>query len=184
MTSLRQPSRYSVASSSNGKVQWEQDFTPSIGQRSFAQVASEVDSVKLGRLEHRVEDGGDLRPSSRSRPIVIFAPDDWATDSALSGIVVERDACLQFEPMATFPDDADGDALRRVAERSDMSKPMDIDFAVDVPDQARGEAMAQLASRRGYATTVERDASGPRWELDELSEPLGGRSDGWGTFGN
>jgi hypothetical protein len=33
----------------------------------------------------------------------------------------------------SFPNDADGDALRRVAERSDMSKPMDIDFAVDVP---------------------------------------------------
>lgn len=31
-------------------------------------------------------------------------------------------------------------ALRRVAERSDMSKPMDIDFAVEVPNQARGRA--------------------------------------------
>ncbi len=38
-----------------------------------------------------------------------------------------------------FPDDADGDALRRVAERSDMSKPMDIDFAVDVPSKRSGE---------------------------------------------
>lgn len=42
----------------------------------------------------------------------------------------------------SFPNDADGDALRRVAERSDMSKPMDIDFAVEVPNQARGEKMA------------------------------------------
>jgi hypothetical protein len=104
----------------------------------------------------------------------------------------------------TFPNDADGDALRRVAERSDMSQPMDIDFAINVPNQARGEEMAQLASQRGYATIVECDALGLRWtcyctkrmvltyeavvaaqkELNELSEPLGGHSDGWGTFGN
>ena len=34
-----------------------------------------------------------------------------------------------------YPNDGDGDALRRVAERSDMSKPMDIDFALDVPSK-------------------------------------------------
>jgi len=104
----------------------------------------------------------------------------------------------------SFPNDADGDALRRVAERSDMSKPMDIDFAVDVPNQARGDELAQLAAQRGYSTTVECDAHSQRWtcyctkrmvptyeavttaqkELDELSEPLGGHSDGWGTLGN
>jgi hypothetical protein len=104
----------------------------------------------------------------------------------------------------SFPNDADGDALRRVAERSDMSKPMDIDFAVDVPDQARGEEMARLVTQRGYATAVEYDAPSQRWtcyctkhmvptyeaviaaqkELDELSAPLGGHSDGWGTLGN
>lgn len=103
-----------------------------------------------------------------------------------------------------FPDDADGDALRRVAERSDMSRPMNIDFAVDVPNQARAEGMAQLAAQRGYTTRVACDTPGQRWtcycskcmvptyeavvaaqkELDELSEPLGGRSDGWGTLGN
>lgn len=36
----------------------------------------------------------------------------------------------------TYPNDADGDALRRVAGAgSDMSKPMDIDFAVAAPDE-------------------------------------------------
>ena len=103
-----------------------------------------------------------------------------------------------------FPNDADGDALRRVAQRSDMSKPMDIDFAVEVPDQARGEKMAELSAQRGYVAAVECDAAGLSWtcyctkrmvpayeaviaaqkELDELSAPLGGHSDGWGTAGN
>ena len=45
----------------------------------------------------------------------------------------------------TFPNDADGDALRRVAERSDMSQPMDIDFAINVPNQARGENRTAFA---------------------------------------
>ena len=103
----------------------------------------------------------------------------------------------------SFPNDADGDALRRVAERSDMSKPMDIDFAVDVPNEARAADMARLAAERGYTTSVECDQSNQRWtcyctrpmvptydgviaaqkELDELSGPLDGRSDGWGTSG-
>lgn len=32
--------------------------------------------------------------------------------------------------MPEYPDDADGAALTKVAEKSDMSKPMSVDFAV------------------------------------------------------
>lgn len=46
-----------------------------------------------------------------------------------------------------FPNDAAGDALRRVAERSDMSKPMDIDFAVDVPSKRSGQDVPRLAAQ-------------------------------------
>src|SRR3954463_8969202 len=104
----------------------------------------------------------------------------------------------------SFPNDADGEALRKVAERADMTKPMDIDFAVDAPDQVRGEEIGRLAADRGYAVQVEQDESTACWtcyctkrivptyedivaaqaELDELSRPLGGHSDGWGTLGN
>jgi hypothetical protein len=103
-----------------------------------------------------------------------------------------------------FPNDADGDALRRVAERSDMSKSMDIDFVVDVPSEAAGKEVARLAAQRGYTSAVEFDEISQRWtcyctrrmvptydgvvatqkELDELSAAFGGRSDGWGTLGN
>lgn len=103
-----------------------------------------------------------------------------------------------------YPNDADGDALRAVAERADMSKPMDIDFAVDIPSEAAGEEVARLASASGYKTSVDFDDTSKRWtcyctkqmlatydgviaaqkELDALSAPLGGKSDGWGTFGN
>lgn len=104
----------------------------------------------------------------------------------------------------TFPNDADGDALRAIAERSDMSQPMDIDFAVDVPDEASGQGIARLAVSHGYTTVVEHDDEADCWtcyctkrmvpaydavvaaqrELDELSATFGGHSDGWGTHGN
>lgn len=100
--------------------------------------------------------------------------------------------------------DADGGAFRSVVGRSGVSKPMRIEFAVHVPDQARGNEIAQLAAPWGYVTTVEWSAPRQRWtcycakhmaptyeaimaaqkELEELSEPLGGHSDGWGTSGN
>lgn len=107
-------------------------------------------------------------------------------------------------PRMDYPDDADGDALRRVATHSDMSMPMSIDFAVDVPSEAAGHAVARAATERNYSASVECDDATARWtcycvksmvptyeaviaaqaELDELSAPVGGRSDGWGTSGN
>jgi hypothetical protein len=104
-----------------------------------------------------------------------------------------------------YPNDADGDALRRVAAcGNDMSRPMDIDYFVVPPDPSSGRAIAEAASRAGYRTElVEDDEDGSltcyctkrmlatyegviqaQQELDELSGPLGGCTDGWGTFGN
>ena len=104
-----------------------------------------------------------------------------------------------------YPDDADGNALRRVASLgADMSHPMEIDFIVSVPDRQAGESVARLASRLGYLTELVYDEEDDAWdcsctkamfatydgvveaqrELDELSRPLGGYSDGWGTPGH
>jgi hypothetical protein len=103
-----------------------------------------------------------------------------------------------------YPNDADGDALRRVvAMGCDMTKSMDIDFFVDVPSREVGERVAELASRCGYRTRLDHDDEDDAWscsctrrmvptyeavlgaqrELDELSRPLGGCIDGWGTWG-
>jgi len=104
-----------------------------------------------------------------------------------------------------YPDDADGDALRRVErDGSDMTRPMEIDFAVAVPCEAAGHAVAKLAADIGYRPRLARDAEVGAWtcyctrtlvptyaalvdaqaELDRLAGPIGGASDGWGTFGN
>jgi hypothetical protein len=54
-----------------------------------------------------------------------------------------------------LPDDADGDALRRlVADGSDLSRAMKIDFAVDVPHGQAARAFAESAERHGFRVTV------------------------------
>jgi hypothetical protein len=104
-----------------------------------------------------------------------------------------------------YPDDDDGDALRRVAScGNDMSRPMDIDFFVVPPAPSSGSMIAEVAARAGYRTQLLRDDEDggltcyctkrmlathegvlrAQQELDELSRPLGGHTDGWGTSGN
>ena len=104
-----------------------------------------------------------------------------------------------------FPSDADGDALRRVAEGgSDMSSPMAIEFAVAVSDQESGEATADAAGSAGFETMVSYDDESDEWtcycriemvatyervvevqkELQRLAAPHGGQVAGWETAGN
>ena len=112
---------------------------------------------------------------------------------------------LKKESKVEFPDDADGDALRRVqANGSNMARPMDIDFHVTAPDGGAAEAIAAQARAQGFAATATRDDEVGAWtstctlrmvpahdqiiaiqaRLDELSRPFGGETEGWGTFGN
>ena len=106
--------------------------------------------------------------------------------------------------MATdYPDDADGNALRRVAAGgSNMSKPMDIDFQIAAPDEATAKRVAAVAIELGYRIRVYGGAYAP-WkcqitksmiptydslitaqaELDAIARPLGAYVDGWGTYG-
>jgi regulator of RNase E activity RraB len=105
-----------------------------------------------------------------------------------------------------FPNDSDGDALRRVVnDGSDLSKPMFIDFQVAVPDESAAKALAEVAGKLGYHVRIydSPECTLP-WtcqcstrmlatyegviaiqnELAATSEPFGGIPDGWGTFGN
>lgn len=105
-----------------------------------------------------------------------------------------------------FPNDADGDALRKVIQcGSDLSKPMLIDFQVAVPDESSAIAFSKIAQRLGYQVrSYESEGCKLPWtsecstrtlatyanviaiqiELAEISFPFGGLLDGWGTFGN
>jgi regulator of ribonuclease activity B len=54
--------------------------------------------------------------------------------------------------------DSDGDALRRVAEAgADMSRPMVIEFSVDVPDQSVAHRVAALVAPLGFEVSFDED---------------------------
>jgi hypothetical protein len=105
-----------------------------------------------------------------------------------------------------FPNDADGDALRRFVDGgSDLSKPLTINFQVAVPDEAAATGLASLIYKLGYRVRIyaSPECSLP-WtcecstrmlasydgviaiqaELARLAKPFRGHSDGWGGFGN
>jgi hypothetical protein len=103
-----------------------------------------------------------------------------------------------------YPDDADGDALRRVAgDGSRMSDPMLVDVFVAFPNRVAAYAFASAASAAEYAVKIEMEEQGletcycsrfmvlsyssivgMQLELSELAMKFGGQVDGWGTQGN
>jgi len=105
-----------------------------------------------------------------------------------------------------YPNDSDGDALRRVVhDGSDMTKPMFIDFHVAVPNEESANGLATMACKLGYhvrvyesrecrlpwtcqcSTRMIADYKGVisvQYELATISAAFGGIPDGWGTFGN
>jgi regulator of RNase E activity RraB len=105
-----------------------------------------------------------------------------------------------------YPNDADGEALRRVAnDGSNMSKPMYINFQVAVPDESAAKGLAEAAYKLGYRVSIYaspecilpwtcecstrmlatyKGVLAVQEELAELGKQFRGRPDGWGSFGN
>ena len=104
-----------------------------------------------------------------------------------------------------YPDDVDGDVLRQVAAAgADMSRPMEIDFTIDVPSVACARSLAERIFALGYVPRVYEDATdnsvslycaktmlathegviAAQSELNELCAPVGAECDGWLTAGN
>ena len=111
---------------------------------------------------------------------------------------------LDISPME-FPADADGDALRRVAEDgADMSSPMVIDYSVTAPDERAARVIAALVEAQGFDPSISDAGGGGSWSvycsksmlatyegvvntqaaLNALVASYGGRCDGWASFGN
>ena len=111
--------------------------------------------------------------------------------------------------MNNFPGNADGnadgDALMRLAESgADMTSPMVINFALAIPDEPTGKAIALKAIEAGFKVSVDQDSESSEWtcycsrsmfatytniikcqlDLDKIAVAYGGFVDGWGTFGN
>jgi len=85
-----------------------------------------------------------------------------------------------------------------------MTRPMEVDFSIVVPDGEAGHQVSRAAESEGYRARVYQDEESKEWtcyctkemvanhrnvvaaqlELDEIASPFGGHCDGWGTFGN
>jgi Regulator of ribonuclease activity B len=104
-----------------------------------------------------------------------------------------------------YPNDADGESLRGVAEAgADMSQPMSIDFSVSAPDEASARKIARLSEDHGFDPSFSDNGGKGPWsvyctktmlatyegvteaqaQLNEVAAPLNGRCEGWTTFGN
>ena len=107
--------------------------------------------------------------------------------------------------LSAFPNDENGDVLRRMqANGDDLSKTRCIDFTVVFPSEEKAKEFMQRFSALGYTTTIENTAciEGMPWdvivikkmvpthlaiasfelELETIAKTLGGRNDGWGCF--
>lgn len=104
-----------------------------------------------------------------------------------------------------YPDDADGDALRRVASHgADMSRPMRIEFTIAVPTVECARSLAERIATIGFSPDLYVDEETgsvslycarsmlatyegvieAQVELNKLCEPVGANCDGWMTAGN
>jgi hypothetical protein len=82
----------------------------------------------------------------------------------------------RHDSAVNYPDDPDGDALRRIAaEGIDMSQPQLIEFAVAVPDEAAGTKIEAALAQHGYAGHLDYDEGEPDedGEIDPDDEEFG-----------
>jgi hypothetical protein len=104
-----------------------------------------------------------------------------------------------------IPNDADGDAMRRViAGGADITRPMVIDFEIDCPDIESARAIASRVPAERFTTRIYTDPTSRnvtcecsrkmllnhadlqriQEELTLIAKPSGGCCEAWGTFGN
>ncbi len=108
-------------------------------------------------------------------------------------------------PELTFPEDENGDVLRRMQANGDnLTVARDIDFVVVFPSEPQAQEFAALYAARGHKAELRNSNVVPElpWDvlvvkhmipshlgitdfeaqLEEDAAALGGRNDGWGSF--
>jgi Regulator of ribonuclease activity B len=112
---------------------------------------------------------------------------------------------LEKEGLMLFPDDENGDVLRRMeAGGDDLARPRNIDFAVAFADESSADKFAEHFREFGHEVSVGKDESGqnlpwdviavqhmvPSYEgitnfenlLQSVADRWKGQNDGWGCF--
>jgi hypothetical protein len=106
---------------------------------------------------------------------------------------------------SNFPDDENGDVLRRMQESGDdLSQARRIDFTIVFPSESATQYFSQHFQNLEYQVSIEKSGTVQElpWdvvisrymlpthtditefesELEAIAAPLGGRNDGWGCF--
>ncbi|MEL7492044.1 MAG: ribonuclease E inhibitor RraB [Pseudomonadota bacterium] len=66
--------------------------------------------------------------------------------------------------MPEYPDDADGDALQRIADDGvDMTKPLAIEFQILVPNENTADKVARELQKSGYGSNKDYDDVDDEW---------------------
>lgn len=104
-----------------------------------------------------------------------------------------------------FPDDANGDVLRRMeAKGDDLTRPRNIDFAVVFADESSAEKFAEHFRKLGHEVSLKNAGTDQNlpWDvivvrhmvpshegisnfeslLQSVADRWGGQNDGWGCF--
>jgi len=104
-----------------------------------------------------------------------------------------------------YPNDENGDALRRMeAEGDDLTRPRDIEFTVVFPSERSAKQFVSHMRTQGYEASPEfsETVEGFPWDvivvkhmvpsyaeigdfetmLQSAADPFGGHNDGWGSF--
>lgn len=104
-----------------------------------------------------------------------------------------------------YPDDANGDALRRMEEAGDdLTRPRDVEFTVVFPNENKAKQFADHVSALGYAASAEltgtvadfpwdvivvkhmvpshKEIGAIEDSLQHAADIFGGRNDGWGCL--
>lgn len=102
-----------------------------------------------------------------------------------------------------FPNDEDGQVLKMLyKEGVNFKQPQNVDFFVTVPDKKSGESVLKALTDNGFICELEQDEDTEEYtcfcfvkmllnhkdivniqkQLDELSNPYDGSTDGWGVM--
>jgi hypothetical protein len=104
-----------------------------------------------------------------------------------------------------YPDDANGDALRRMEEAGDdLTRPRNIEFTVVFPNENTAQQFADHVCAHGYAASAENTGTVEAFPWDvivvkhmvpshdeigavedslrRMADTFGGRNDGWGCL--
>lgn len=160
--------------------------------------AEEVDGWEMTAIAAKLLNakGAYRSPKDDGFTFMVFTDIEWASKSA--------DKLAQHnKPEPTFPDDENGDVLRRMHQSGDdLTKPRDIDFSFVFSDKSKAAAFTVQVKDLDFRARLDWSEEQELWDvtatkemvpthgditeveakLSSIAEKYGGQAGGWGCF--